>query len=178
MCIRDRDYDLANSDLTKQRQTVLEDVQSKSHEIQLFWNPSDNLSITSGVFYFDEVREQDYSLSDSTNRFVNPTDYGDLVQPNVLLGGANYFQAIGFGDSHVRLGDAAEGTALSGTWEGDARGDWYHHTNKNRNEATAIYTQGTWTINDKFALVVGLRYAEDTKAVSYTHLTLPTSDLV
>jgi outer membrane receptor protein involved in Fe transport len=138
-----QDYDLANNDVTKQRQTVLEDVQSKSHEIQLFWNPSDNLSITSGVFYFDEVREQDYSLTDSTNRFINPTDYGDLVQPNALLGGANYFQAIGFGSSHVRLGDAAEGTALSGTWEGDARGDWYHHTNKNRNEATAVYTQGT-----------------------------------
>ena len=160
-----QDLDYSNNDVTQYRQTVLEDVQSKSHEIQLFWNPSENLTITSGVFYFDEVREQDYSLTDSTNRFVNPTDYGDLVQPNAILGGANYFQAIGFGNSHVRLGDALEGTALSGIWEGDARGDWYHHQNKNRNEATAVYTQGTWTINDQFALVVGLRYAEDTKEV-------------
>ncbi len=163
-----QDLDYANSDLTKQRQTVLEDVQSKSHEIQLFWNPTENLSITSGIYYFDELRQQDYSLTDSTNRFVLPAQYGDLLLPNAFLGGANYFGAIGFSSvpgSHVRLGDAAEGTSISGIWEGDERGDWYHHTNTNRNEATAIYTQGTWQINEKFALVLGLRYAEDKKTV-------------
>jgi outer membrane receptor protein involved in Fe transport len=163
-----QDLDYAINDVTKYRQTVLEDVQSKSHEIQMFWNPSDTVSITSGLYYFDELREQDYSLSDSTNRFVMPVQYGDLMMPNALLGGVNYFQFIGFAGvpgSHVRLGDAAEGTSISGIWEGDERGDWYHHTNKNRNEATAIYTQGTWEINDKFALVLGLRYAEDEKSV-------------
>jgi outer membrane receptor protein involved in Fe transport len=159
------DTDYANNDITKDRITVLEDVHSKSHEIQFFWNPSENLSITSGVYYFDELRKQDYSVTNTTPRFTDPVDYGDLVMPNSFLGGANYFQAIGFPDSHVRLGDAAQGTSISGTWEGDPRGDWYHHTNKNRNEATAIYTQGTWQINEEFALVLGLRYAEDTKSV-------------
>jgi outer membrane receptor protein involved in Fe transport len=30
-------------------------------------------------------------------------------------------------------------------------------------EASAVYTQGTWTINDEFALTLGARYAEDKK---------------
>ncbi len=159
-----QDLDYANNDVTKQRQTVLEDVQSKSHEIQIFWQASESVSLTSGVYYFDELRQQDYSLTDSTNRFVLPTDYGDLSQPNAGLGGANFLQAYGLGP-HVRLGDALEGTSISGIWQGDTRGDWYHHTNKNRNEATAVYTQGTWEINEQFALVLGLRYAEDKKTV-------------
>ena len=158
-----QDTDYANTDITNQRQTTLEDVQSKSHEIQVFWSPTDNLSITSGLYYFDELRQQDYSLTDSTPRFVNPTDYGDLLLPNAFLGGANYFQAIGFPNNHVRLGDAAEGTSISGIWEGDPRGDWYHHTNTVRNEATAVYTQATWELNDQFTVVLGLRYAEDAK---------------
>jgi outer membrane receptor protein involved in Fe transport len=159
------DNDYANNDFTKDRQNVLEDVHSKSHEIQFFWNPSNDLSITSGLYYFEELRRQDYSLSNTTPRFTEPVDYGDLVMPNAFLGGANYFQLLGFPAGHVRLGDASEGTSISGMWEGDPRGDWYHHQNTNRNEATAIYTQGTWQINESFALVLGVRYAEDTKSV-------------
>jgi outer membrane receptor protein involved in Fe transport len=159
------DTDHANSQLAKGRTTVREDVQSKSHEIQIFWQAADNLSITSGVYYFDELRVQDFSLTDSTNRFIQPANYGDLILPNASFGGANVMQVLGLGADHVRLGDAAEGTSISGMWQGDERGDWYHHTNKNRNEATAIYTQATWEINEKFALVLGLRYAEDEKTV-------------
>ena len=43
------DVDRVNSEVGKYRATVLEDVQSKSHEIQLFWNPSQNLEVTSGI---------------------------------------------------------------------------------------------------------------------------------
>ena len=32
------------------------------------------------------------------------------------------------------------------------------------NEASAIYTQGTWTINDEFALTIGASYAKDEKS--------------
>ncbi len=159
------DTDYANNDITKGRITVLEDVQSKSHELQIFWSPTDNISITSGLYYFDEIRQQDYSITDSTPRFTQAANYGTLDLPNAMLGGLNYFGAIGFGTEHVNLGDAAEGTSISGRWLGNERGDWYHHTNTNKNEAVAIFTQATWEINDKFALVFGLRYAEDEKAV-------------
>jgi iron complex outermembrane receptor protein len=55
-----------------------------------------------------------------------------------------------------------------GTWQGDTFGDdyAYHHDNTNKTEQTAIYSQGEYRFNDEWALTVGLRWAEDEKAVS------------
>jgi outer membrane receptor protein involved in Fe transport len=43
----------------------------------------------------------------------------------------------------------------------DTPGSDTHATNKTEREAFAIYTQGTWDINERFALTLGIRYAED-----------------
>ena len=65
---------------------------------------------------------------------------------------------------HVRLGDAPNGSTVSGRWSGDSSGAIYRHTNDVQNDAMAYFTQGTWTINDNFALTLGARYAEDEKS--------------
>ena len=38
-----------------------------------------------------------------------------------------------------------------------------NHQNDNQTDAIAYFTQGTWQINDEFALTLGARYAEDEK---------------
>ena len=57
---------------------------------------------------------------------------------------------------------------LLGTWQGDTFGDdyAYHHDNTNKTEQTAVFAQGEYRFNDEWALTVGLRWAEDEKAVS------------
>ena len=166
-----QDLDDTDVEFTKYRQTVLEDVWSYSHELQLNWAVGDRLTGTSGLYYFKEERDQDYSLSNSTPRYTEPTNHGALTVPFEFLGGASTLDlfcagaiaAVGNCD-HRRLGDAPVGTAIYGVWGGDERGDVYHHQNTVKNEATAIYTQGTYQFNDNWALVLGIRYAEDRKS--------------
>ena len=64
---------------------------------------------------------------------------------------------------HVRIGDAPLGATITGRWSGDALGNVYNHQNDNQTDAIAYFTQGTWQINDEFALTLGARYAEDEK---------------
>lgn len=167
------DEDFSNAGFDKNRLTVLEDVQQKSHELQLQWALGDRFTATSGAFWYDEIRQQDYSITDTVPRFTDAVDYGALAAPTPAafgLGGAsliNILQAYtpgGISSNHVRLGDAPLGnrTAL-GLWEGDVRGDRYHHFNTMHNISTAFYTQGTYVFNDEWDLVVGLRYAKDKK---------------
>ena len=157
------DTDLYNSDFTQYRQTVDESVESKSHELQVNWALGDKFTATSGIYRFSEDRDQDYSLTNSIDYFVNPANYGALNNPNPFFGGASYMQLFNLG-RHKRLGSAAVGTSNAGIWEGDPRGDVYHHTNKVHNSATAYFTQGTYAFNDQWSLVLGVRYAEDRKS--------------
>lgn len=162
------DGDYANSDFNKSRQTVLEDVQSKSHELQLFWSVGDNWTATSGIFYSDEMRKQDYSLTNTIPRYTQAANYGAFASPTpafIGVGGASINQLLAFRPNHVRLDDAPEGQQILGLWEGDPKGDYYHHKNTVDNKQSAIYTQGTYTFNDEFAIVLGIRYAEDKKNV-------------
>ncbi len=156
------DADGYNSDFSKYRQTVLEDVWSYSHELQLQWSVGERFTATSGVFQFTEKRNQDYSLRNNTPRYTLPAAYGDLDAPSAILGGASYMQIIGFGGGGVGLGDAAMGTSISGRWHGSE--DIYRHKNIVRNEQVAYFTQGTFKLNDEFSLVLGIRYAEDDKS--------------
>ena len=105
---------------------------------------------------------------------------------------------------HVDETSGILGRTVSGRWGGDPLGRVYRHKNEVQNDAYAVFTQGTWQMNDEFALTLGVRYAEDEKSalenaggytelfantlapylpvlnlmtgapVSYTHLTLPT----
>ena len=160
------DEDFSRNQFSKARITVREDVQQKSHELQLFWGVGDKWTATSGAFWYDEIRMQDYSITNTTPRFTGAADYGLLDLPIAAFGGAsiNDLYGLGAANPHVRLGDAPLGnrTAL-GRWQGDTRGDIYHHQNTVHNVSQAYYTQGTYKFNDRWDIVLGVRYAKDKK---------------
>lgn len=162
------DLDYVDSDFSAYRETVLESVYSYSHELQLDWAIGDRWSATSGIYWFKEQRNQDYSLTNSTPRFTQAANYGALDTRVGFLGNQSVtgllFASSPLGpNAHARLGSAPVGTSNFGRWLGDERGDVYEHRNQVDNEAFAVYTQGTYEFNEQFALVLGLRYAKDKK---------------
>lgn len=158
------DVDLSNVEFTKRRNTVLESVYNYSHEVQLNWSLGERFRATSGLFYFHTLRSQDYSESNTTPRFTQPVDYGALDIPVPFLGNQSTIDVSGIPRQHARLFSADVGTSNFGLWQGDPRGDVYHHRNSIRTTSWAAFTQGTYTFNDEFELVLGVRYAEDKKA--------------
>lgn len=175
------DIDGYNSDFSKYRQTVLEDVWNYSHELQLQMQIGDKISVTSGLFSFTEARNQTYSLTNNTLRYTQAADYGDLAiatptPPNLSLiglddvdfglGGASFLQLLGaltgLQQSPVGIDSAGDGQQVAGLWGGSE--DLYRHKNRSVNEQVAFFTQATFEINDEFALVAGIRYAKDDKS--------------
>ena len=170
------DEDNTNSDFSQFRQTVLEDVHMTTHEININWMIGDDIEVTSGVFFMDENRKQNYSLSNTVPMITQAANYGLLDTPlstvtaltGIPLGFDPSLMAIlGWPSDaltpHVRVGDAPLGATITGRWSGDALGNVYNHQNDNQTDAIAYFTQGTWQINDEFALTLGARYAEDEK---------------
>lgn len=167
-----QDIDYSNADFTKYRQTVLETVKSDSYEMQLDWAVGDSWTATTGIYYFDERRSQDYSLSNTTERYTQRFDFDD----NVLSPGAAAFWAgfgVGVGNDGSFFGaypntpptfdEVADHTSVLSKWAGDPRGDSFVQANSIENESSAIYTQGTYEFNEEFSLTVGVRWAEDKK---------------
>ena len=161
------DIDGYDSDFSKYRQTVLEDVWNYSHELQLQINLGDRISVTSGLFSFSEERLQNYSLTNNTLRYTQAAEYGDLAMPTPAafgLGGASILQvygAFGLTQAPVTMDTPADGEQVAGLWGGSE--DNYRHKNRSFNEQVAFYTQATFELNDQFALVAGIRYAKDDK---------------
>ena len=182
-----RDLDDTNSDFSQYRDTVREDVHMTTHEINVNWMLGDDIEVTSGVFFMDENRQQTYSLQNNAPYILDAANYGALDIPwgtvkaatgiELALPGLPHIPSMTmmslFGATnsngtwnvapHVRLGDAPLGTTISGRWEGDSLGRVYGHDNEVQTDAYAVFTQGTWQINDEFALTLGVRYAEDEK---------------
>lgn len=171
------DLDQSQSTLSQYRTTVREDVHMRTHEINVNWMIGDDIEVTSGVFLMDENRKQNYSLSNNVPSILNAANYGvmdvgfeNLYPFGIVLGapGTTVMGILGWPSDaltpHVRLGDAPNGSTVSGRWSGDSSGAIYRHTNDVQNDAMAYFTQGTWTINDNFALTLGARYAEDEKS--------------
>jgi len=151
----DIDLDYTNGEFSQPRQTVLEAVETHSHELQLLWGIGDNLEMTSGLYYFNSDRLQNYAFRDvaSQGRFLNPTIYGGMAGFVPFVSGPN----------HVRRGAAPVGTQVLGTWEGDPTGAYYEYWNTVDTDAFAVYTQGTYTFNEEWALTIGVRWAKDEK---------------
>ncbi|MEM7100670.1 MAG: TonB-dependent receptor [Pseudomonadota bacterium] len=150
----DIDLDATNGEFVQPRQTVLEDVETASHELQLLWQIGDNLEMTSGIYFFKSKRLQNFAFRDFQT-YTSAFDYGTTLP--LFTAFANT-QA-----THARRGDAALGATALGPWEGDPTGHYYEYWNKVNTDATAVYTQGTYTFNEEWALTVGVRWAEDEK---------------
>ncbi|MDG1112395.1 MAG: TonB-dependent receptor [Pseudomonadales bacterium] len=161
------DIDGYDSDFSKYRQTVLEDVWNYSHELRLQANFGDRISVTSGLFSFSESRKQNYTLTNNTLRYTEAADYGDLALPTPAafgLGGASILQVYGgFGltQAPVTMDTPLDGEQVAGLHGGSE--DLYRHRNRSFNEQVAFYTQATFELNDQFAIVAGIRYAKDDK---------------
>ena len=102
-----------------------------THEININWKLTEDVEVTSGVFYMDENRQQTYSLSNNAPYILNAANYGLLDTPlstvtaltGIPLGFAPSMMAIlGWPNDtltpHVRAGDAPLGTTISGRWQG------------------------------------------------------------
>ena len=154
------DSDYSNSEITSTGNTVLEDVWNLSHELQLFWDVTDDIFLTTGVYFFASDRKQDFTINayNSQGRVNKAANYGML---GTFLG----FLGPDYQTGHRTLPNAVENYTYYGLWGGDAEGDLYHHINTNYIEQTAIYTQAEWTLNESWAVKFGLRYAEDNKDV-------------
>ena len=148
----DLDYDFTNATFSQPRQTVLEAVETSSHELQLLWQIGERLEMTSGLYLFNSDRRQNFAFRDN-ERFVNPFNYGNL---------AGFAAASGANPMHQRIGD----TGGFGLWQGDPGGAFYEYFNDVVTEALAAYTQGTYTFNATWALTVGVRWADDKKSAS------------
>ena len=179
--------DTNNTTFSKYRVTVREDVHMTTHEINLNWKLAEDIEVTSGVFYMDENRQQTYSLANNAPYILNPASYGvldtdwgtvaALTGIELALPGLPFIPSINmmslFGATnpggtwatapHVDETSGVLGRTVTGRWGGDPLGRVYRHNNENQTDGFAAFTQGTWQINDEFALTLGARYAKDEK---------------
>ncbi len=158
-----------------------------SHEAQLFYDISDSLTFTSGLFFYDAVIDQRYDYYSTTRnaQFFDPNAALDsilaTVAPGAVPGDPPLTYLFGVAPIDVRSAEAASVAAnspsgfftiVTGPWLGDATlgsiphgpvttGSDFHGTNKTEREAFAAYTQGVWDINSDFTLTFGMRYAYD-----------------
>ena len=163
----DFDNDISDGEISQNSLTVLEDVYTYSHELQLLWDMSDRLELTAGVYNFYSNRLQDYTITNiaAQGRVTNAANYGFLDAPLPLFGGASIMQVAGIGPA-VSLDEVPIGTTLSGRWVGgDGSGDIYRHKNKSESDQYAVFAQGTYRIDERWALTAGVRWAEDDKTV-------------
>ena len=191
--------DTNNDSFSQYRSTVLEDVHMITHEINVNWMIGDDIELTSGIFMMDESRKQNFSLSNNASYILNPASYGVLDLPwgavndatgiPLSLPGFPFIPSLTIMSllgptnpagtwntaPHVTENDGVLGTTVSGRWGGDPEGRIFRLRNEIETDAVAYFTQGTWQINDEFALTLGARYAEDEKealenAGGYTEL--------
>ncbi|MCZ6708855.1 MAG: TonB-dependent receptor, partial [Gammaproteobacteria bacterium] len=168
----DIDSDDSTGELTQFRSVVLEDVETSSHELQLLWQIGDALQMTSGLYYFNSKRLQEFSFNDlhAQGRVTDGAQYesGDALLQGLSCGFGQPFciSMEAFADAlgpQRRLGDAAPGTILFGRWDGDPEGRSFHYENTVETDAYAAFTQGTYTFNEEWALTLGVRWAKDDK---------------
>ncbi|MBS24679.1 MAG: hypothetical protein CMQ28_03455 [Gammaproteobacteria bacterium] len=180
---------------------VNHEAEYESHELQAFYDVSDTLSFTSGIFYYDAIIDQrgDFYSSLGEDRMVNAyQDNTALSAGAAALIGAPFLAGINAstlafqGRPMVSLFSAKMSCMVPSPAESCQRNHggnnlqtsaWYGdngtnpdlnvihgprttatdllYTTQTKREAFALYTQGTWDLNETFSLTFGLRYAED-----------------
>jgi outer membrane receptor protein involved in Fe transport len=183
---RTSDVDLSNNPIFDEQYYVSQETEYVSHELQLFFDPTEALSITSGLFVYDAKITQrgDFYDSNCTPGVPNggcESRYANDVHPALAVLGpkVDLFTAKRAG-SRAQNGLAMPPNCLVlpgipsfcfGGWTGDtgdriahgpatAGTDLEYSTRSERN-AYAAYTQGVYTFNEHFALTMGLRWARD-----------------
>ncbi len=158
-----------------------------SHELQLFWDAGEDLTFTSGVFFYDSTIDQRYDFYSSVRQFNidNPAYSLDSIlaaaapgavpgdPPLTFLAGATPIDVLSGARAAAIAGTpVGQSTLVTGAWLGnDSLGEIphgpvtpatdLHALNKTEREAMAVYTQGVWNMTDKLTLTLGVRWAED-----------------
>ena len=182
------DDDNTNSLFDDNQFYVNHEAEYVSHEFQVFWDVGDSLTFTSGVFFYDSTIDQrgDFYSQPGAVQFTDPAFGFDnilaTVAPGLIPGDPPLTFLTGLAapiniESAKNLAVAngiPTGTfvPVAGPWIGDGSlgsvehgpttlGTDLHYDTKTEREATAIYTQGVWDINETFTLTAGVRWAED-----------------
>jgi outer membrane receptor protein involved in Fe transport len=171
-----RDNDYSSSLVSDNNDTVIEDVDSFSHELRIFWELGDRWTATTGFYNFREQREQFYGIREraAQGRVANPTIYGTpehedwLIDALALVGwnlpGCMDYQTMpinsgpsvhpGYGRYCGELPDRT----LFGNYD---TGAVYEQHNFVESENLAFYTQGDYRFTDNFSVTLGVRYSKD-----------------
>lgn len=75
------DDDSTSSQTFDRQFYVNHEAEYVSHELQLFWDVGDNLTFTSGIFFYDSVIDQRYDFYSAGDKYVNPTFSLDGASP-------------------------------------------------------------------------------------------------
>ncbi len=158
----DRDNDHSDSLISSYGDTVDESVFSLSHELRFFWSAGDRWTGTSGLYYFQEDRDQLYGLRNRIPQVNNPTPYSPLVDAITgFKGGCFDYRSL-----------PVNGPQSIGAWCGDPgrpgsitndTGGVYEHDNNVVTTNKAIYTQADYQLTDTTYVTLGFRYSEDTR---------------
>ncbi|NKB96988.1 MAG: TonB-dependent receptor plug domain-containing protein [Pseudomonadales bacterium] len=187
---RSSDTDLTSSRTMDRTFYVIQETEYVSHELQFFIDPSEDLSITAGLFYYDAKISQRGDFYDhncfrdrpcgSRYRNDDPTGTAAFLPGKVDLftarGAANNLSAGNALPGNCFTGDAiGAGDQLDvycfGAWSGDdgdrvmhgpqTHGTDLEYTTRTERYAFAAFGQAVYTFNEKWALTSGLRWARD-----------------
>ena len=76
----------ANQDIDRQFY-VNHEAEYVSHELQLFWDVGDNLTFTSGIFFYDSVIDQRYDFYSAGDKYSNPAfGIGENILETIAAG--------------------------------------------------------------------------------------------
>ena len=79
-----RDNDFSDSEFSNLGDTVDESVRSQSQELRLFWSLGDRWTATSGIYWFEEDRDQLYGIRNRIPMINQAASYGTAESPTWL----------------------------------------------------------------------------------------------
>ena len=166
-----RDNDFSDSEFSNVGDTVDESVRSKSSELRVFWSFGDRWTATSGLYFFEEDRDQLYGIRNRIPMINQAASYGTDESPTWLTDAMavvgwimpecfDYKTAVvgAAGGYGAYCGD--DGRAFSIT---NDIGALYEHDNNVITTNKAFYTQGDYQISDTWSVTLGVRYSEDSR---------------